>query len=426
MEWGQALQGKHIGFVSTRFAGIDGVSLESAKWAQVLWRAQHTSFWFGGRLDRDPDASMTVPEAHFEHAEIRWITSQVFGRKYRTRETTTRIHAMREALKSSLYEFIDRFSIDILVPQNALSLPMNLPLGLAISEFIAETGIPTIAHHHDFHWERDRFSVNAVADYLDTAFPPHLPRIQHVVINSAARAELAYRKGIASMIIPNVIDFDSPPPQPDDYSANFRADIGLEPDDILILQPTRVVSRKGIEHAIELVRRLNSPRYKLVVTHEAGDEGFEYQHAVEEYAASVGVDLRIVSRRLAERRTEDCERGRCYTLADVYVHADLVTYPSLYEGFGNAFLEAVYFRKPVLLNRYSIYVRDIEPKGFNVLAMNGFLTTRVVEAVRRVLEDADYREEMVNHNFEIARRHYSYSVLENRLGHLLSNIYGID
>lgn len=426
MEWEQSLQGKHIGFVSTRFAGIDGVSLESAKWAQVLWRTQHMSFWFGGRLDRDPDASMTVPEAHFEHEEIRWITSQVFGRKYRTREATTRIHAIRETLKSSLYEFIDRFSIDILVPQNALSLPMNLPLGLAISELIAETGIPTIAHHHDFHWERDRFSVNAVADYLDTAFPPHLPRIQHVVINSAARAELAYRKGIASMIIPNVIDFDSPPPQPDDYSANFRADIGLGPDDILILQPTRVVSRKGIEHAIELVRRLNSPRYKLVVTHEPGDEGFEYQHALEEYAASVGVDLRIVSRRLAERRTEDCERGRSYTLADVYVHADLVTYPSLYEGFGNAFLEAVYFRKPVLLNRYSIYVRDIEPKGFNVLAMNGFLTSKVVEAVRRVLEDSDYREEMVSHNFEIARRHYSYSVLENRLGHLLSNVYGID
>ena len=27
---------------------------------------------------------------------------------------------------------------------------MNLPLGVALTHFIAETGFPTIAHHHDF------------------------------------------------------------------------------------------------------------------------------------------------------------------------------------------------------------------------------------------------------------------------------------
>ena len=40
-----------------------------------------------------------------------------------------------------------------------------------------------------------------------------------------------------------------------------------------------------------------------------------------------------------------------------------MTYPSTYEGFGNALLEAIYFRVPVVINRYSIYVQDIEPKG---------------------------------------------------------------
>jgi len=34
-------------------------------------------------------------------------------------------------------------------------------------------------------------------------------------------------------------------------------------------------------------------------------------------------------------------------------------YPSLFEGFGNAFLEAVYYRKPMLVNRYSIFIADI-------------------------------------------------------------------
>ena len=40
-----------IGFISTRFHGTDGVSLESAKWAQVLWDHQHRSYWFAGKLD---------------------------------------------------------------------------------------------------------------------------------------------------------------------------------------------------------------------------------------------------------------------------------------------------------------------------------------------------------------------------------------
>lgn len=194
---------------------------------------------------------------------------------------------------------------------------------------------------------------------------------------------------------------------------------------MLILQPTRVVSRKGIEHAVELVRRLGDKEYKLVVSHDAGDEGFEYQNFLMEYAASVGVNLHLVSRRLAEKRTEDSAVGKRYTLWDVYPHADMVTYPSLYEGFGNAFLEAIYFRKPLLVNRYSIYIRDIEPKGFRVVEMDGFLTSAVVEEVRRVLTDAPYRQDIVNHNFELAKRHFSYNVLEQRLGNLVSNIFGL-
>lgn len=46
--------------------------------------------------------------------------------------------------------------------------------------------------------------------------------------------------------MPNVMDFESPPP-PDAGASGFRKDIGLKDDDILILQPTRVVQRKGIE-----------------------------------------------------------------------------------------------------------------------------------------------------------------------------------
>ncbi|MHB1035505.1 MAG: hypothetical protein ACYC35_21485 [Pirellulales bacterium] len=185
----------HIGFVSTRFAGTDGVSLESAKWAQVLWEHQHLSYWYGGKLDRDPVASMLVPEAFFEHPENVAIHEQAFGRLRRSAELTRKIGDLAALLKRTLYDFVERFAIDVLVVENALCIPLHLPLGVALTHFIAETGFPVIAHHHDFYWERSRFAVNAVGDYLQMAFPPALPMIQHVTINTFAQQELAHRKG---------------------------------------------------------------------------------------------------------------------------------------------------------------------------------------------------------------------------------------
>ncbi|MCJ7695613.1 MAG: glycosyltransferase family 4 protein, partial [Anaerolineaceae bacterium] len=303
---------------------------------------------------------------------------------------------------------------------------LHVPLGLALTEIIAETQIPTIAHHHDFYWERVRFTVNAVSDYIRMAFPPTLSNIEHVVINSAAREELALRTGISSTIIPNVVDFENPPLVDEKHTEDFRNKIGLKPDDVMILQPSRVVQRKGIEHAIDLVHELKDPRYKLVISHEAGDEGFEYAEWLVENAKDRGVDLRLFDTGIADPANDGPKSPNQYSLWDIYPHADFITYPSLYEGFGNAFLEAIYFKKPMLVNRYATFVRDIEPKGFDLIVMDGFLTKKTVQKVREILESTEKREEMVNHNYEVATRYYSYSVLRKWLNSLIINFFGIE
>jgi len=416
---------KNIGFISTRFAGTDGVTLESSKWAQVFRQMGHQCFWFAGKLDKTPERSMLVPEAFFQHEKNQWINERILGEKARSSEVTDEIQNLKTFLKIHIKEFIQRFSIDLLVPQNALTIPMHVPLGMAITEIIAETQIPTIAHHHDFYWERTRFFVNAVGDYLRMAFPPNLPNMEHVVINSAAQEELALRTGIASIIIPNILDFDNPPIVDKERTLKLRQDIGLAPDDMVILQPTRIVQRKGIEHAINLVKDLNDPRCKLVVSHEAGDEGFEYADWLREEAREHGVDLRLFSIFMRDPWSDNEKIKSEYTLLDVYPCADFITYPSLYEGFGNAFLEAVYFKKPMLINRYAIFVRDIEPKGFDLVGMDGFLTKKNVEKVREILTSNQRRDQMVDHNYQVAQRYYSYSVLRRWLNTLMSNFFGM-
>jgi glycosyltransferase involved in cell wall biosynthesis len=415
---------ENIGFVSTRFAGIDGVSLEASKWAEVFEQRGHRCFWFAGKLDRNPEKSFLVPEAYFRHSQNQWINTQVLGKKGRQHSVTELIHVLRSLLKIQLHKFIDRFNIDLLVVENALTIPLHIPLGLSLAETIAETEIPTIAHHHDFYWERVRFTVNAVNDYLRMAFPPNLPNIKHVVINSEAQEQLALRTGIASIVIPNILDFDNPPSVDIQGTQAFRESIGVEPDDIIILQPTRIVRRKGIEQAIELIKKLKDPRYKLVVSHEAGDEGLEYAEWLKDYALEHQVDLRMVTTPIEDPWNGN---GNCqteYTLWDIYSSADFITYPSFYEGFGNAFLEAIYLKKPLLINRYPIFVKDIEPKGFDLVVMDGFLSKKTIHKVRKIIESREQREEMVNFNYKVASRHYSYSMLRSKFSAIMNDFLG--
>jgi glycosyltransferase involved in cell wall biosynthesis len=313
-----------------------------------------------------------------------------------------------------LESFVNQFEIGMLLIENALTIPLNLPLGVALTEFIMETGIPTIAHHHDFYWERDRFTNNAVADYLSLAFPPNLPSIRHVVINSHAGAQLSLRTGISPLVCPNVMDFAHPPDPPDAYAADVRQSLNLEEDELLILQPTRVVQRKGIEHAIELVHRLGR-KAKLIISHASGDEGYDYELRLREYSNLMGVNTLFVSDIINEHRGTTSDGRKIYTLEDIYPHADLVTYPSTFEGFGNAFLEAVYFRKPVVVNNYSIYHKDIKPKGFQVIEIDGYVTGDAVLKTNLVLKDAPLRQRMVDHNYELGRRYFAYEVLESQL-----------
>jgi glycosyltransferase involved in cell wall biosynthesis len=411
---------QRIGFVSSRICGTDGVSLEVGKWSDILERMGYECYFIAGECDRVSERQFVIPEADFRHPAVQEINDRCFGHTHRDTEISDLIRTTAASIKKQLYTAIEQFGIDLVVAENALTIPLNIPLGAALEEVIAETRIPCIAHHHDFVWERERFVLNCVHDYISALFPPRNPELEHVVINSVAGAEFARRTGLSYRVIPNVMDFEQPPQPGDDYASDFRQELGVSDDDILILQPTRVVQRKGIEHSIELVRRLDDPRCKLLITHDHEDEGREYLERIRWFAKLLGVEILLASDRIGDRRGTTSDGRKRYAIWDVYPHADLVTYPSTYEGFGNAFLEAVYYRKPIFCNRYTTYRTDIEPFGFQAIAMNGYLTHDIVDEVRRALTDDSHRQQMVDHNYEVGRKFFSYDRVENELRSMLA------
>ena len=298
---------------------------------------------------------------------------------------------------------------------------MNIPLGMAITEFLAETGLPAVAHHHDFSWERRRFLINAVQDYLHYAFPPILESLRHVVINTAASRQLSYRRGISNVIIHNVFDFKNPNNNPKKGKL-LRSQLGFTEDDLFVLQPTRVVPRKWIERAVDLVSLLGGKSTRLVVSHESGDEGNTYARRILEYAKRLDVDVIYMGDKIGSLRNFRASCDKAYTIDDVYDAADLVTYPSAYEGFGNAFVEAVYFKKPIVVNRYSIYVEDIEPCGFEVIPFESFVSKEIVRRIEAFLEP-DRLKASMEKNYALGKKHFSYEVLEELLVPLIESFH---
>ena len=121
---------RRIGFISTRFAGTDGVSLETAKWASVLERLGHECFYFCGVCDRPSEKSYVVEEAFYrhpvideinrfayagtwgtlhegreKHPEIRELHQDFFSVYIRPAHITQQIQTLRFYLKEQLYKF---------------------------------------------------------------------------------------------------------------------------------------------------------------------------------------------------------------------------------------------------------------------------------------------------------------------------------
>ena len=116
-----------IGFVATRFAGTDGVSLEAEKWAVELRAMGHDVYYFAGITDRPAEKSMEVPEAFFGHPDVERIGHAVFRDPIpgRPPEISRLITEMATHLREQLDEFVRRFELDLLLPENQLIAPFD-------------------------------------------------------------------------------------------------------------------------------------------------------------------------------------------------------------------------------------------------------------------------------------------------------------
>ena len=72
-----------------------------------------------------------------------------------------------------------------------------------------------------------------------------------------------------------------------------------------------------------------------------------------------------------------------------------------------------------------MFLTDIKPKGFKVIELPDYVDSRAVQLTKKVLQDPALAKEMVDHNYELGRKYFSFSVLKKKLEILLYNSFGV-
>jgi glycosyltransferase involved in cell wall biosynthesis len=98
--------------------------------------------------------------------------------------------------------------------------------------------------------------------------------------------------------------------------------------------------------------------------------------------------------------------GRAGRTVDAYAAADVVVFPSTWEGFGNPVIESVVARRPLAVHRYPV-LDEILAGGVRVFSVDD------AGEVAAWLRAPDHS--LLEANREIARRDFSLTDLPDRL-----------
>ncbi len=294
--------------------------------------------------------------------------------------------AMEAAVPPTRAELADALDeADLVVVENLCSLPLNPAAADVVAKVLA--GRPAVLHHHDLPWQRPRFAEHA---------PPPTDRAwRHVTINELSRRELAAR-GIEAVTVYN--SFATDPTPVDDTAPGGRrarrATLGLPPDGLLVLQPTRALPRKNVAGGLDLATALSATFWLL----GPAEDGYD-----DELDRLVGGALCPVVRGWPGPVPSG-------GVGEAYRACDVVVLPSTWEGFGNPTIESATHRRPLAVGPYPVAAE---------LAAFGFRWFALTEAGGLADWLARPDPVLLDHNQAVACRHFDLRDLPSRLARVL-------
>ncbi len=373
-------------------AGTDGVSLEMMKRELILREMGHEV----ATCSALPYATFTVPQLEFESQEVTRLRRNLFetaaggvenpGAKCLADTLQRQTHDLYEALQW----VVTSYQPNLVLVHNVFSLPLHPAATTALERALDEARVPCAATHHDVLSE-GAYTFDStyafVRELLEQYFPPRASWIRHATINTRNQQALEAR-GIEAALIPDTMDFDASwdPDVRRDLRAKLRAKYGLGPSDVVLCTMARLVPNKQLELAGRLVKVVADRRDSLVgkPLYHGGvfpadgrvvlllvgrpERDFQgYRDRLFDLLDELAIDWRYVGDDV--RPIRNPEQGVYALYPDSYALADLILYPSGWEGFGNQLLEAVCVHLPTVVFEYPVFKEDIAPTGIQVISL---------------------------------------------------------
>jgi len=416
-----------IGIIIGRIGDVDGAALETEKWIKILQEMGHEIFILSGRFKKSivgEKNETLIPSLSFFSPDCEWEQNRAyFLPPDEPSELLSHLHTTSDGLAIRMFKWVMQNKIDTILIENASALPAHLTMGMAVKKLVEHTGIRTICHDHDFSWERgDRYFTpfEEVKKIIEETFPLQIPHVKHAVINTYGKKFLKKKFNINAVAVPNVMNFNLPYGEKDKYNQDLLKSIGVQKDDIPLFQITRIVKRKGIETALELIDRLDDKRVKLIVSGSAADDNRKgYYKELIEIINSRNLTDRVIfaHHRILNDRGIAANGEKIYSLSDAYAHATACTYFSTYEGFGNAFVEAILGKTPIFVNNYQpVFWPDIGSKGFKtVMIEDGKLTDDAIAEMDKIIHNEKLQKEIAEYNYNLGKLIFSFDVLREKL-----------
>jgi mannosylglucosylglycerate synthase len=423
-----------------RVGGTDGVSLEIEAWKKILQGEGATVELLAGPMSHGADYTVELFENQLNQT-IFQLDEEAFGgfKKMTEEEFVKKFTEVQEQLTQEFRQVLAKSKPDKVVVSNVFAVGENLAAAGALCKALDEVKVRVLLVNHDFWWEGVRYhspSCEFVQQQLDEYLPPVREYMRYCTINHIAKEAVRQKKGIESGIMYDTLDFTQQIPE-DEFYKKLMASYGVTEGDIVVLQATRVVRRKNIELAVDLVKRIEEKlavrgtiqlydgrkfdpeknRVILVASGYAEKRDEKYLEQLKKYAEERGVKAAFMN-----GVYQGHEEGLTPILK-LHKLADMVTYPSEYEGFGNQFLEAIYSKKPVAVFQYPVFITDLAPKGFKFIDLGTEIhkdeQSELVKLPKEVLDAAAEHSvavlmnkqlyvEMTELNFRLGAENFGY------------------
>jgi glycosyltransferase involved in cell wall biosynthesis len=345
---------RHAVTISYRLGGDDGVSVEARKWEWALRELGFSTHRVAGAIEDGgaPD-DIVIPALAIEA------------------HTTVDERTVARAVEGA----------DLLIVDNVCSLPLNVEAARTVARVAAKHRGRVVLRHHDLPWQR-----RTLKDF-ESEFPPRIDGALHATVNLRSRRELQARTYDGTVTVHNYFDLDPPVGERDATRKSF----GFSDDEFVCFQPARAIERKNVPGGLRLAQRLHelapdlSLRYWLSGPAEDG-----YQPTLD---------------RILERTTLPVTLGRADSAGDAYAAADLVVFPSTWEGFGNPIIESIAYRRACIAFPYPV-LAEIRAAGVRV-----FSTERPEQLTQFLAEPAAVRDQYYDVNVHRARLSFAITDL---------------